>query len=72
MQQRRVPQSARSFELDFRYHYHAKIPSVALPSGERHTHDFSAPTLSELYVEIRKREKVSLYIVGKAWSLRMS
>jgi hypothetical protein len=47
--------------LGSRRYCHAKIPSAALPNGDTPT-DSSASTLSELYVEIRKREELFLYI----------
>ena len=50
-----------SFDLGCRQYRHAKIPSVAIPNGDKPSYS-SAATLSELYVEIRKGQVFFLYI----------
>jgi hypothetical protein len=60
--QRRPVAIHTMIRLGSRRYCHAKIPSVALPNGDTPS-DFSASALNELYVEIRKREELFLYIL---------
>jgi hypothetical protein len=48
-------------DLGSRQYCHAKIPFVALPNGDT-LDDCLASSLSEPYIEIRKREEFFLYI----------